>query len=323
MKYTYFYKERIDSIIEFNKERQYDYFISCYNENERVLSVFNDIVCDNKFWIVLTEYGETDIFTPTDAQIFTANNDDNEGEIVRSFFRNFKIDFSKKVCIDITGFLRPHLAFLIMYLKEIQVKTVDILYTDPIRYLNKEKTAFSSIFKNVDQITGYKGAHSHDTSNDFLIIGTGYDNKRISEVSKYKNKAKKVLLFGFPSLQADMFQENILKAYEAEAETGKSESEEGLYLSEDFSIFAPANDPFVTAEVLSEYVTKINARKKITNLYLSPLSTKVQTLGMCLYYIYECIDKPVSMIIPYCEKYEKVTSEGISKMWLYVVEFPD
>ena len=52
----------------------------------------------------------------------------------------------------------------------------------------------------------------------------------------------------------------------------------------DFNIFAPANDPFVTAQELKLFIEKLNGRKEITNIYLSPLSTKAQALGFALYF---------------------------------------
>lgn len=91
---------------------------------------------------------------------------------------------------------------------------------------------------------------------------------------------KKVLLFGFPAISPGMFQENILRAHEAEAAI-----ETECFKDMDSNIYAPAYDPFVTAQAISEYVEKQNKRAPITNIYLSPLSTKPHALGMaCIFY---------------------------------------
>ncbi len=149
-----------------------------------------------------------------------------------------------------------------------------------------------------------------------MIIGSGYDHKLINSVSEDKEHAKKIQLFGFPSLQPDMYQENILRSYKAEESIGGKQ-----FLDVNSSYFAPANDPFLTAQTLRECIDKENKYKSITNLYLSPLSTKAQTLGFALYYIKERINQPCSVIFPFCTQYTRETSVGISKVWKYTIEF--
>ena len=65
---------------------------------------------------------------------------------------------------------------------------------------------------------GRSGIHTSKDDNDLLIIAAGYDHSRIVEWQpKRKDARKKVLLFGFPAISPGMFQENILRAHEAEA----------------------------------------------------------------------------------------------------------
>ena len=316
MLYEYLHKRSYNSIESIEYSDKYDFFISSFNNSERVTKLFEGILSHEKIWVVLSEYEYSEEEMPENGKLYIPEKGLNEGEIIRNLFSEFKINNKLKLCIDITGFLRPHLAFLIRYLKELEFNSVDFIYTDPERYRKKEKTDFSRMLLGVDQVEGYKGLHTTDTSNDLLIICAGYDSKSTRAVADYKKKVTKILLFGFPALQADMFQENILKAYDAEDDKGQ-----GNYLDPLFSLFAPANDPFITAKVLSEYVNKQNSIKPITNLYLSPVSTKAQTLGMCLFFVSECIDKPVSLIFPYCETYDRTTTIGLSKIWIYSVEF--
>ncbi|WP_323788901.1 hypothetical protein [Psychroserpens sp.] len=318
MNYEYYLKRSFSSVADIDYTEDYDFFLSSYNESDRVIGLFNGIFSKEKIWIILSEYNYTKNEYPKNKNLFIPEINTNEGEIIRQLFNDYNITSNHRLCIDITGFLRPHIAFLVRYLKALNFKKVDFVYTDPVRYRKKEKTPFSSILSSVEQVEGYKGTSVTDTSNDLLIICTGYDSKRTRAVADYKKKASKTLLFGLPALQADMFQENILMAYDAEDDTGKGNLQ---YLDSSFSLFAPANDPFITAQVISEFVTNKNNLKPITNLYLSPVSTKAQTLGMCLYYVNECIDKPVSLIFPYCETYERITTEGLSKIWIYTLEF--
>ena len=51
-----------------------------------------------------------------------------------------------------------------------------------------------------------------------------------------------MLLFGFPAISPGMFQENILRAHEAEAAI-----ETECFKDMDSNIYAPAYDPFVSA----------------------------------------------------------------------------
>lgn len=87
--------------------------------------------------------------------------------------------------------------------------------------------------------------------------------------------------------------------------------------------FAPANDPFETANTLRRIVVAKERTKPITNLYLSPLSTKAQTIGFAIYFINECLDKrDASVIIPEIKSYSEKTSIGLSAIWKYQIEFP-
>ena len=93
---------------------------------------------------------------------------------------------------------------------------------------------------------GRSGIHTSKDDNDLLIIAAGYDHSRIVEWQpKRKDARKKVLLFGFPAISPGMFQENILRAHEAEAAI-----ETECFKDMDSNIYAPAYDPFVTAQAI-------------------------------------------------------------------------
>jgi len=317
--YTIFYKKKFVDIDEFVKTKTWELFISAYNDSERVRKVFNKINCDDKHWLILPDYGYTSNEFPKTGQVFAYSTASQENDFILSYVNDIKLDLSQiDLCIDITGFMRPHLIFLIRFLKELKVKKFDVIYTDPDTYADKEKTTFTkdNVY-HVRQIAGCEGAHSTDTSNDVLIVGSGYDDKLIASVAESKAKAKKIQLFGFPSLQPDMYQENLLRAYKAEESLGGK-----VFLDQSSCYHAPANDPFVTASVIHDLVNRENERAKITNLYLSPLSTKAHTLGFVLYYLWECLGESVSILFPFCTKYTRETTKGVSRIWLYTVELP-
>jgi hypothetical protein len=82
--------------------------------------------------------------------------------------------------------------------------------------------------------------------------------------------------------------------------------------------FAPAFDPFVTAQIINEIIEE---NPNSTNIYLSPLSTKPQTVGMALFYITNYNKLPISIVFPYSKTYTSKHAEGIKRTWKYTVEF--
>ncbi|AMO20733.1 hypothetical protein [Flavobacterium columnare] len=323
MDYTIFYKKKyensdIDTLIE---ELDFDFFISAYNESERITTVFDKINSTYKHWIILPEYkfSEVEISHLSNVKFDYSefSFSDDEGEIILDYYsQNEELFKLGKIGVDITGFLRPHLVFLIRLLKEKNISKVDFIYSEPVNYKKKEETLFSEDYYEIREIKGCLNSHNPETTNDLLILGSGYDYQMVSKVAKFKADTKKVQVLGFPPLQADMFQENILKVYQAEEDVSSGQ----FSLDSEEIILSPANDPFVTAQLISEFVKREQKQKELTNIYLCPISTKAHTLGIALYYINECLDKPVSIIFPFSKKYSRETSEGISKIWIYKVE---
>ncbi len=316
MDYTIFYKVKYETLDHFilDNDNYWDIFISAYNDSERVKKVLEQVHAEKKHWLIMPEYDYDPNELPNNGQIYSYPNLKRENNFIQEYFNNIKIDLNQlQVCIDITGFMRNHLIYFIRYLVSKKIKKIDAIYSEPTTYKAKEDTAFSveDSFIEVKQIAGCGGSYSTDTSKDILIIGSGYDHELIKYVADSKERTEKIQVFGFPSLQPDMYQENLLRASKAEDEL------DGTKHYKDY--FAPAYDPFVTASVLQEIAAD---NSPYTNLYLSPLSTKAQTLGFVLYYVWECIDKPISIIFPICEKYKRETSIGISKIWKYSIELP-
>src|SRR3546814_20794343 len=73
--------------------------------------------------------------------------------------------------------------------------------------------------------------------------------------------ARKLLMFGLPSLQPDMYQESRLRIARASEAVGEAADAD--------LIFAPANNPFVTAQELSFAVeAERRSGRGVSNLYL-------------------------------------------------------
>lgn len=314
MNYSYLYKKNYTNLDDLAKLEEYDYFISMFVPSERVINPADKIPAKEKVWFTLPEYNGN-VFL-IDRNIIELQPNEDYETIVKTI-RSLNL-YDKKVCLDATGFNIPNLLFLLRILHSQNVKKFDVIYTEPRSYAKAEKTDFSEEFYDVKQIYGMGGKHSSDTDNDLLIIAAGYDHSRIIDVATKKKPTAKVLMFGFPSMSAEMFQENIIRAYNASEAVGSD-----CFKDMDSNIYAPAYDPFVTAQTLKEFIEHKNARKKLTNIYLAPLSSKPQALGMALYYIGErCWLQNISIIYPFCQKYNLDRGIGISRIWLYHFEFP-
>jgi hypothetical protein len=83
--------------------------------------------------------------------------------------------------------------------------------------------------------------------------------------------------------------------------------------------YSSANDPFVTAAILSETYEEIAGRRPISNLYLASLATKPQAVGFGLFYLRELEGTASSIIFPFFGEYSKETSKGVGRTWVYPI----
>lgn len=310
MEYSHYYKDSIS--LENLGDGDWDIMISAHNLTERVLAVFEAVSAYEKHWICHNEYGLPTESTPQSAFRSDATRED---EFVLQFFEDRfggKSLDGAKICVDITGFMRPHLLYLMHYLWAKGVQGFDALYAEPGHYTKLDDTPFAAEqVYSVRQVAGFEGTTNNRTDNDLLIINAGFEDKLTAEVAEDKDKAEKVLLLGLPSLKADMYQQGVLRTQRARDALGEGTRE----------VFAPASDPFATATILSELVDKARSERGIDNLFLSPLATKPSALGFGLFYLRECQKNAVSVIFPYSKRYSAESSEGIGRLWKYEILF--
>ena len=86
-------------------------------------------------------------------------------------------------------------------------------------------------------------------------------------------------------------------------------------------LFAPASDPFVTAQVLHERVVRLRTDEPRVNLYISAVGPKPQVLGFAWYMLREGRAENVSAVFPYAPRYARETSVGLSRTHVYTLEF--
>lgn len=304
-----------EEFYEIPSHQKWDVFISAFNLSTRVNKVYEDISADLKYWFIFPEYGFSSTDLPEDPNnIYLPNGPESMQLMHADKIINFKSMSNLKVCIDITGFMRPQLLFFMQQLKYCHFTDFDVIYSEPARYAKGSSTKFSngSVFET-RPIHGYYGVNNIGRGRDLTIIAAGYDKSLISRIAQFSENSEIVQLIGFPSLRPDMYQENMMQVV--------SSSDSLSELPKDNIIFSPAADPFETANVISDYIRRTDSLNKFDNIYISPLSTKPQCLGIGLMHLSEFSETNVSVIYPYTTGYSQETSEGISKVWLYHLEY--
>ena len=119
----------------------WDILISAYNNTDRVRIVYDSVRAKQKLWVIHSEYG----FEKLDSSILSnsyVNESESESEFITVFFKSININpgnvNQKSICIDATGFLRPYLMFMILFLYKIGAKKIDVSIQRTIA-LHKER----------------------------------------------------------------------------------------------------------------------------------------------------------------------------------------
>ncbi|MFK4049008.1 hypothetical protein [Acinetobacter venetianus] len=291
----------------------FDIFISAYNSSDRVKTVFSNINATKKLWLIHPEYLFSDLELPEEGQIVRPEAT-SETTQVQSLLKNIENITEARLCIDITGFMRHVLIFLVASLKKLGVRKFTAIYSEPVSYSDDENTEFSTTTDSVVRSIQGISADIDPSYQDHLILNVGYDHKIISQVSTYKDSATIYPLFSFPSLSADMYQQSAFRA----SFSGDITRKDDWYINRKF---APANNPFATAQIVSELVHSIDISNNFqNNIFLAPLSTKAQTLGFAIYWALEGEDRDITILLPECITYSRETSRGLKRLWSYEVE---
>lgn len=310
MDYTIFYKTYYDNG-NLSEMPMYDIFLSAYDNCDRTKNTFENIKANVKKWFIFPHYGYGDIDDKPSGDIIYTNEHYSESEFFLDFINYF--DSGKfaesKICIDTTGFIRPHLIYLLNFLNHKKVVKLDLIYTEPVKYANADETKFSGYIDEIRDVHACSAINNNPCKDkDLLIVCAGYDDNLIEKISQNKKHCpNKYYIVGFPSLQPDMYQENMLKLHKVRESMGESRVLK----------FAPAFDPFVTAQVISDIIEE---NPDATNIYLCPLSTKPQTVAMALYYINHSQNMPLSIIFPHSKSYSSQHAVGVKRTWRYTLE---
>lgn len=312
MDYTLFFRRAVAPDRLAKELERFDIFVSAFNSSDRVRNVFQGVRADRKLWLVHPEYQYAEVELPVGTDLVQPTSLDEVAQIDALLDAMGPLA-GRSICIDITGFMRHALVFLLPRLSYAGVTSFTALYSEPMRYLKQEATSFSTTTSGVVRpVRGMYGTPG--SGQDHLLMAIGYDHQLVSEVSTYKDGVTVHPLFAFPSLSPDMYQQSALRA---------EKSGEVVLRPEWVSnrVFAPANDPFSTAGVVSQTVAEVDSRGQEANIFLAPLSTKVQALGMSLYWFLEGrVRGRCSILLPECVTYSRETSIGLKRLWRYEVE---
>nr|VFK40441.1 MAG: hypothetical protein BECKTC1821E_GA0114239_100743 [Candidatus Kentron sp. TC] len=123
MDYGIFYKDELP-VTEDWPVFGWDIFIGSYNSSERVRRVFDKASAEQKHWFVVLDYGYSSDELPEQAVYHCASK--REDEAVLAFARERLPNDLRglKIAIDITGFIKPYMMFLLFYLQEKGVRKV-------------------------------------------------------------------------------------------------------------------------------------------------------------------------------------------------------
>lgn len=207
MDYTIFYREELSCNGNWG-DYSWDIFISAFNSSDRVKKVFDLVNATNKHWIIQPDYHYKSSEHPQPNSFGPYEND--EAKFIKNYIEDSGLENLSqfRICVDITGFIKPYMMHLIFVLKRAGVTNLDVIYSEPDQYAKKEKTTFSDKdVYDIRQVHGFGGTHKPniDTSKEILIIGSGYDDELISKVADNKNHCRKLQIFGLPSLRPEMY----------------------------------------------------------------------------------------------------------------------
>ncbi len=289
-------------------EHVYDRYISAYTLADRVTVLASVIQAKQKHLLALAEYR---FLTTELGNDCISMPEGNESTVIDGYLASHPLEPGSTIAVDITGFLRPHLLFLLKRLYEFGLSTVHLFYAEPKAYNAGNRTVFSyGRIDDVRQVAGFAGSHTSTLSAEMLIVGCGYDTRLIRAVAHEKLRARKVRVYPFPALQPHMYQENRVQVHSCQEDFDPYEDQ----------FFAPAYDPFATAMAIERFIG--NFPGEISDLFFSPLATKAQVIGFGLFYLDHIAAFPAaSIVFPVASEYSKGTGQGLAEVWRYQFKY--
>src|SRR5437879_374734 len=120
--YTIYYKHPLPVGEPWGPHEDWDLFISAYTPAERIACVFSKARARHKRWLVFSEYGyDSNAHPPGDVFDHPAV---DEADFIAAFWDTLPPARGNfRICVDITGFVRPYLIYLVRWLQEKGITT--------------------------------------------------------------------------------------------------------------------------------------------------------------------------------------------------------
>src|SRR5438552_2262478 len=118
--YSVFYRRSVQVNRIAHELQQFDVLISAFNSSERVIRVFNEVRASKRVWLVHPEYDYKPLERPLPSMCACPAGVDEVDQIDSLLAQTGNLS-GKDVCIDVTGFMRHVLAFLIAKLGRLGV----------------------------------------------------------------------------------------------------------------------------------------------------------------------------------------------------------
>jgi hypothetical protein len=309
--FDYFYREELT--LNEPWARRWDVFLSVFDGTDRVRQVFQHVNATTKIWLYQPEYHIPNGELPAEDGLSVSCSSLSDLQAVIARIQALVDVRRARLCIDITGMIRPTIAALTNLLKRAGVLVFDALYSVPTSYGQRDQTRFSSgIVSGVGEVPGFEGVNT-PSAREVLILAPGFDSVLVQEVLRRREHATRVHIFGLPSLQADMYQHNVLRAFRLDQPPPEETANARRFVA--------AADPFRMAAELSDIVAQFRRDSRPVRFYIAPLATKAQMLGAALFHIVEGRFVGASIIYPTVSDHHSGTSTGLAKVSINTIDF--
>ena len=210
----------------------------------------------------------------------------------------------KSIAVDITSFTKPYLFCILKMLQYEGVRDLICFYTEPGAYPPEY-----SIGRGISEAKTIPGFFGDITVSEqsLLIAIMGFDGNQLLKVIHDLGAGNVVPILGFPSFQPQFKDRCLLSNIDF------------LEMEEIYSHirYAAANDPFETAELISEIY---NRDSRDSGIIVAPLGSKPQALGAC---ITSLEHDDIRVVCPVPKRYARKTSTYFGKTWRFNINLPE
>ena len=204
------------------------------------------------------------------------------------------------VTVDATCFTKVHLLLLLQYLHmHMRAKRVRVCYTEPLSYATAFGKALSYGIESTVYLP-YQPAR-HSSAGVGLVAFLGHERLRLERIVQELEPDISAVVFGEPAFDRNM--------QDYSRRVNESLIHRSMYDGQYRLVTASTKDPSSVASMLRDEVEKMT-REGYDTVYIAPLGTKLQALGIELLRRFEV---PARLLLAYSipKRYEKsVYSQG-------------